>query len=528
VTITCETDFANQGAYALARDHDPQGGRTVGVLTKPDRSTEAHHEKWVRYVSGETEQLVHGWFCVKLHDTEARHPQPTLRDARDQEDQWFNKEPVWGGLGTRSHLGTKKLVKHLEEILSRLISQRLVDLNLQIQTLEEETTTQLELLGKPPSDDSIGEVNAIIDRVVNGIVSGVERRGREDGNLLYRIEDEAIAMKKKLRETCPDFRAWRQGTDEPSPFTPIPDVLLEEGDPPANKGTREVIYLDNIIKKKTRSSARGLPDSGQSDVAEEYLRSTTAKWDKPTVEFVKRATDALRTFIEKAIQEQCGHLSYGGGLYSLLLEVVDVHLRECLAKTQVATNMLLKMERSGHTRNDSYYRGYKDKFLSHFKLQRELADKNTLLRDLNKMASPNGTQPHAHFVNQVNQAISALGKAGFSGVNLLQLAKLLPSQSSDPALEDMAAVCAGFEVTLSRFVDYVPLIVDTELVQGVCQGLATLLRKNFRFNDPDAAENCSEYLRESDDVREQREYLNQRKNRLALAKAELIEYGFWQ
>jgi hypothetical protein len=127
-----------------------------------------------------------------------------------------------------------------------------VDLNLQIRELEEETTSQLEALGKPPSDDSIGEVNTLIDRLVSGIEVGIERRGREDGNLLYLIEDEAIAMKKKLRGTCPDFRPWREGTDEPSAFIPIPDVLLEEGDPPADKGTREIKYLDDIIKKKTR------------------------------------------------------------------------------------------------------------------------------------------------------------------------------------------------------------------------------------------------------------------------------------
>ncbi len=127
-----------------------------------------------------------------------------------------------------------------------------MDLNLQIRELEEETTSQLESLGKPPSDDSIGEINTLIDRFVSGIEVGIERRGRKDGNLLYLIEDEAIAMKKKLRETCPDFRPWREGTKEPSPFTPIPDVLLEEGDPPADKGTREIKYLDDIIKKKTR------------------------------------------------------------------------------------------------------------------------------------------------------------------------------------------------------------------------------------------------------------------------------------
>jgi len=112
--------------------------------------------------------------------------------------------------------------------------------------------------------------------------------------------------------------------------------------------------------------------------------------------------------------------------------------------------MLLKLERSGHTRNDCYFREYKDKFLTHFKLQRELTSRNTLLRDLNNMASPDGTQPHAQFVNHINQAVSALGRAGFSGIDVLKLAKLLSSQPSDPALEDMAAACAGFEGAFHR------------------------------------------------------------------------------
>lgn len=107
--------------------------------------------------------------------------------------------------------------------------------------------------------------------------------------------------------------------------------------------------------------------------------------------------------------------------------------------------MLLKLEQSGHTRNDCYYREYKDKFLSHFKLQREAATRGTLLRDLHKMASQTGVQPHAQFVNQINQGMSFFGKAGFPGLSVLQLAKLLPPQASDPALEDMAAACAGFE-----------------------------------------------------------------------------------
>lgn len=94
------------------------------MLTKPDRIPEAAHGKWVRFIGGDTEPLRRGWYCVKLHDTENQQPQPTLTQAREQEEQWFNKASAWQGLSrhSQSHLGTKKLVLHLEEILSDLIS----------------------------------------------------------------------------------------------------------------------------------------------------------------------------------------------------------------------------------------------------------------------------------------------------------------------------------------------------------------------------------------------------------------------
>ena len=136
--------------------------------------------------------------------------------------------------------------------------------------------------------------------------------------------------------------------------------------------------------------------------------------------------------------------------------MIDGHLNQCITKTQIATNMLLELERSasGHTRNDRYYREYKDKFLSHFKLQRESAAHGTLLRDLTNMVSQTGNQPHVQFQHNVNQAVSNLGKAGFTGINPLQLAKILNLQSSDPALEDMAAACAGFEGASHRIVSF--------------------------------------------------------------------------
>lgn len=129
---------------------------------------------------------------------------------------------------------------------------RVPELGQQIQELEEETIRQLELLGKPPSEDSIGEINSLIDRLVDDIENGIEQRGRDAGNLLFKIEEEAVKLKKELRETCPEFRAWGKDVREPPSHVALPDILLEEGDPLGNAGNRKIIYLDDVMKKRTR------------------------------------------------------------------------------------------------------------------------------------------------------------------------------------------------------------------------------------------------------------------------------------
>ncbi|KAH9024286.1 P-loop containing nucleoside triphosphate hydrolase protein [Lactarius hengduanensis] len=510
MTITCES------TPLYLRTYDPYGRRTVGVLTKPDRSPEAAHEKWVRYIRGETEPLHHGWFCVKQPDTQSPHP----------EDLWFKKTSTWRELPRTFHnrLGTKKLVQHLEEILSDLMSENVPELGTQIRDLIENTNQELARLGKRPSDDGVGEISSLVDQLVRDIEAAVERKSREDDNILYRIEDEAVKFKNELRATCPEFRAWRKDLKKPPSVKPLPELLLD-GDPPLDTSVnREVIFLDDVLEKKARSSVRGLPDSGQNDVAEEYLRSFTAKWDTPTNKFVRESDRHLQAFIKETVDARCGKFSHTG-LPLHLRDTIQSHLQECLTKTRSATALLLKLEHTGHTRNERYYREYKDKFLSHLKMQRELAANSTVLRDLDRLASPNGVQPTTAFTSAITSAKTALSKAGFPVIEDLAFARLLPPHPTDAALEDMAKASAGFEVALHRFVDYVPLVVDTELVRGLCQDLARVLRQSFKFNEPNLVERCREYLQEPPDVKGDREFLEQKLRRLARAEEELR--NFW-
>ena len=107
-------------------------------------------------------------------------------------------------------------------------------------------------LGKRPSDDSVGEINSLIDQLVRDIENGVEQKTRGDGNVLYRIEDEAVKFKNELRATCPEFRAWSKDLKEQPSVTPLPDLFIEGDSPPATSVNREVIFLDDVLDRKAQ------------------------------------------------------------------------------------------------------------------------------------------------------------------------------------------------------------------------------------------------------------------------------------
>ncbi|KAJ6579851.1 P-loop containing nucleoside triphosphate hydrolase protein [Mycena sp. CBHHK59/15] len=57
LTVTCETDFENQGALHLTMKHDPEGKRIIGVLTKPHRIPSGDEERWLPLIRNEQETL---------------------------------------------------------------------------------------------------------------------------------------------------------------------------------------------------------------------------------------------------------------------------------------------------------------------------------------------------------------------------------------------------------------------------------------------------------------------------------------
>ncbi|KAK7418895.1 hypothetical protein QQX98_003598 [Neonectria punicea] len=112
--VPCNGDIANQKILTYAKDADPEGKRTLGVLTKPDLAVEnATKEVVVDLVQGRRRDLQLGYCVVKNRGADDTSSSSEERDR--QEKSFFSKNP-WKRLPD-DRLGIPALKTRIQQLL---------------------------------------------------------------------------------------------------------------------------------------------------------------------------------------------------------------------------------------------------------------------------------------------------------------------------------------------------------------------------------------------------------------------------
>ncbi|KAG6329455.1 hypothetical protein ID866_9634 [Astraeus odoratus] len=212
LTVACETDFENQGAHHLAKRFDPEGKRTVGVLTKPDRIPWGEEASWVRLIRNEREPLVNNWFCVKQPSSHTLSLGIKWGEARHQEEEFFNRTQPWRSLDPlhKAFLGTGNLTERLSLILAELIAKRLPEIQAELYNTIQQTERELSQLPQGPSDNPVGEMLRALDDFKKEFLERVEGTPEEDG-ILQCVRPHAATFRRQIRATAPNFVPWEFG-----------------------------------------------------------------------------------------------------------------------------------------------------------------------------------------------------------------------------------------------------------------------------------------------------------------------------
>jgi hypothetical protein len=147
--ISARYDPEIQEVLNMAGEVDPDGKRTLGIITNPDVIHRDHEEelKFIRYANNEEHRFELGWHVVKNLSSENRHRDLT---ERDREEQTFFSQGIWhNALKTPTQLGIGPLRIRLSSILKDITRPALPGILAKLRESLDSCKTELRWLGEP-------------------------------------------------------------------------------------------------------------------------------------------------------------------------------------------------------------------------------------------------------------------------------------------------------------------------------------------------------------------------------------------
>ncbi|XP_059210557.1 interferon-induced GTP-binding protein Mx-like [Centropristis striata] len=155
VVVPCNVDIATTEALKMAQEVDPEGERTLGVLTKPDLVDKGTEETVVAVVHNEVIPLKKGYMIVRCRGQEEIKKKVSLTEAIEREKAFFRDHAYFKTLYGEGHATVTKLAEKLTHELSHHIETSIPRLGEQIEEKLEETQAELGKYGsKPPSGEA--------------------------------------------------------------------------------------------------------------------------------------------------------------------------------------------------------------------------------------------------------------------------------------------------------------------------------------------------------------------------------------
>lgn len=136
-------DLVNSESLKLARQVDPQGKRTIGVLSKLDLMDQGTNA--LDILSGKVYPLKLGFVGVVNRSQQDVQMNKTVEEGLNTEEEFFHSHPVYRTISNRC--GTRYLAKLLNQTLMIHIREKLPDIKARLNTLMGQTEQELASYG---------------------------------------------------------------------------------------------------------------------------------------------------------------------------------------------------------------------------------------------------------------------------------------------------------------------------------------------------------------------------------------------
>ncbi|KZT61035.1 hypothetical protein CALCODRAFT_428383 [Calocera cornea HHB12733] len=516
VAITMRDDIDNQAAILEARKADPEGIRTIGVLTKPDTIQAGEESQWLPVVQNMKNRLRLGYFVTKQPSPSEIKVGTTFSKSRQSEQTFFRTTEPWASLpiDVRARLGTPNLTSTLSTLLTDAIKSSLPGIAGKINSSLQKVRLALAALPNEPSKNPLSDMLELCQQVRDELAHHI--KGSEGHvELLQRNKANYENFKRLIHGTAPQFvpytrqeTAWNAGYSDP-------DFVSDES---AERDDNPILNLDDIREIIAKATTRELPYSVPFPAKVYMMMKPIKKWP----ELADTCFDSIFPDVEK-LCDTIATRAFGrfehGPLLRLVRDILTDTITDLKQKTKVALSIVLEMEEFPGTLNQHYYTATRSKLIAHYQAQR----KQRQTKPMSTFAFANASE---YDDSNIAEAISALVRVHqYRDVKEEDLTKLLPEDPYTQDITFMADARAYFQVAYKRIIDNVPHAIDHNFIFPLARTIHEALISGLHMNTVEGAEKCREYLQESPHVVQKRETLQSTKNRLDRARAELRLIG---
>ncbi|CDO94730.1 unnamed protein product [Kluyveromyces dobzhanskii CBS 2104] len=171
-------DLVNSESLKLAREIDPHGKRTIGVITKLDLMDQGTNA--LDILSGKLYPLKLGFVGVVNRSQHDIQQNKSVEEALNSEEQYFAKHPVYRTISTRC--GTRYLAKLLNQVLMNHIRDKLPDIKARLNTLIGQTEQELTTYGDDKvitKENRAGLVLQLMNKFATNFISSIDGTSSE-------------------------------------------------------------------------------------------------------------------------------------------------------------------------------------------------------------------------------------------------------------------------------------------------------------------------------------------------------------
>ncbi|XP_076956257.1 phragmoplastin DRP1E-like [Bidens hawaiensis] len=321
-------DIATSDAIKLAKEVDPSGERTFGVLTKLDLMDKGTNALDV--LEGRAYRLQHPWVGIVNRSQADINKNTDMMYARRREREYFATSPDYGHLAHK--MGSEYLAKLLSQHLEKVIKSKIPSITSMINKGIEEMEAELDRLGRPIAVDAGAQLYTILElcRAFDKIFKEHLDGGRSGGDKIYGVFDNQLpaALRKLPFDRHLSLQNVRRIVSEADGYQPhliAPEQgyrRLIEGSLIYFRGPAEasVDAVHFVLKELVRKSIgeteelRRFPtlQSALAAAAGESLEKFRDEGKKTVVRLVEMESSYLTVDFFRKLPQEVGQLGPGG------------------------------------------------------------------------------------------------------------------------------------------------------------------------------------------------------------------------